>query len=54
MVFQVEQPVRKYDSNLPLWANVYVVVHFLLVISTSNMVAPYKRVGEFIEYFGNS
>ncbi|GFS12055.1 alkylglycerol monooxygenase [Elysia marginata] len=40
---EVEQPVRKYDRNLPLWANVYVVLHFLLVISTSSLVAPYKK-----------
>lgn len=49
---EVEQPVQKYDSDLPLWANVYVVINFLLVIASSNLLAPYKKEFGFLTGLG--
>ncbi|BFZ22189.1 hypothetical protein BsWGS_25228 [Bradybaena similaris] len=40
---EVEQPVRKYNSELPLWATLYVLCHFILIIVCYGMLAPYKK-----------
>ncbi|XP_055901643.1 alkylglycerol monooxygenase-like [Biomphalaria glabrata] len=49
---EVEQPVKKYNSDLIGWANVYVLVHFVLVITFYSMVAPYKQKIDFATSFG--
>ncbi|CAG5122209.1 unnamed protein product, partial [Candidula unifasciata] len=40
---EVEQPVRKYNSDLPFWASLYVLCHFLLIIVCYGMLVPYKK-----------
>ncbi|KAH9498696.1 hypothetical protein Btru_004597 [Bulinus truncatus] len=49
---EVEQPVRKYNKDLKWWANVYVTLHFMLVIAFYSLVAPYKKKIDFATGFG--
>ena len=41
---QVSPDEKPYDRHVPLWINVYVVVHFLLVLHASMELAARKNV----------
>ncbi|GFO39573.1 alkylglycerol monooxygenase [Plakobranchus ocellatus] len=49
---EVKEPVYKYDKDLPLWANAYVILHFALVIVASSLIAPHKKELAFITGLG--
>ncbi|CAL1533943.1 unnamed protein product [Lymnaea stagnalis] len=49
---EVQPPVKKYNSNLPWWANVYVLIHFTLVFAYFGLVAPYKKQMTFLISLG--
>jgi len=40
---EVKEPVKKYDSNVPMWANVYICVHFFLTLAFYSALIPHKQ-----------
>ena len=43
---QVENPIRKYDSCLSSWGNLYVLVHFVVAIIAYQMLIARRMVRE--------
>ncbi|XP_069109441.1 alkylglycerol monooxygenase-like [Argopecten irradians] len=40
---EVKEPVYKYDKDVPLWKNLYIFLHFFILVIASGGVAKFKE-----------